>query len=270
MPKQVIMKAFLRSIATTLLFSLLFSGGLWTQTPIQPTQGNGSSDNPYQIATLENLLWVRQQTNDLGENNWSVGKYFEQTADIDLISIDNWEPIGLDASGKRFEGNYDGNGYAIRNLNINRPNDDYQGLFGRCDNSTLKNIRLENVVIRGRERVGGLAGRTAGSVQNSSVTGTVRGSREYVGGMVGQGSDASLSNRLVFIGKVEGGIIADNSGNDVGIGGIVGRASGSTSVSTAYVRGEVNGNRAGGLVGSSSGGASTFSDAYTAVEIGTS
>lgn len=67
----------------------LFAGGgaLLAQTGQAPVAGDGSSGDPYQIATLENLLWM-------AANPPSLLTYYKQTADIDLISISNWNPIG--------------------------------------------------------------------------------------------------------------------------------------------------------------------------------
>lgn len=240
----------------------LFAGGgaLLAQTGQAPVAGDGSSGDPYQIATLENLLWM-------AANPPSLLTYYKQTADIDLISISNWNPIG-GTTARHI--NYDGAGYVIRNLRIDRSTTNYQGLFGTLgSSSSIRNVRLENVNIRGQTWVGGVAGRTAGTIENTSVTGSVHASREYVGGIVGQGSSATLDNRLVFIGEVIGAITSTESGTSVGIGGIVGRASGSTSVSIAYVRGSVRGNYAGGAVGSSSTNNSTFSQIYTAVTVTT-
>ncbi|MCC5943046.1 MAG: hypothetical protein JJU37_15990 [Balneolaceae bacterium] len=252
------MTQFLQSLKViTLLLVLLFSYSIsaFAQTATAPS-GSGTSGSPYLVETLENLVWVSQNTSSWGSN-------FIQTANIDLISISNWSPIG--SSSSAFTGVYDGDGYVIRNLTINRPDTNYQGLFGNSGNAMIRNVRIENVDIRGNRWVGGLTGRITGSVENSSVTGIVRASREYVGGIVGQGTNASLDNRLVFIGDVIGAIVATDSGTSVGIGGIVGRSSGSTSLSIAYVRGSVRGNYAGGVVGSSSTANSIFSQIYSAV-----
>lgn len=55
------------------------------------------------------------------------GKYILM-ANIDLSGYSNWVPIG--SNTKPFTGQFDGNGFIIKNLTINRPSTDYQGLFG--------------------------------------------------------------------------------------------------------------------------------------------
>ena len=252
--------------------------------------GDGTCDsNPYLITERAHLVELRDKVNG-GER--FDGKCFLQTADIDLIGITNWEPIGNRASGtsegKRFSGTYDGGEHTIRNLRSVHPDRENVGLFGVVDAGEVKNLRLEGVDVHGKERVGGLIGRLEGArdggvssarVENVSVvTGppvdgverSVRAEEELVGGIVGQGSNADLTGQIVFVGTVVGGLVSDADGTSQGIGGIIGRTSGTTALSVAYVRGEVRGNNAGGLAGSSSGGASTFANMYAAVTIGTS
>jgi len=68
--------------------------------PIAPEFGDGSKDDPYQIATFENLTWIAHQVNT-ATTDWSLGLHFVQTADIDasITSIwdhgAGWTPIGF-------------------------------------------------------------------------------------------------------------------------------------------------------------------------------
>ena len=68
---------------------------------------------------------------------------------------EGFNPIG-DYSNK-FSGTFDGLGHTISDLYINRPAQNYIGLFGYINNSaTIKNIGLENLNITGQNYVGGL------------------------------------------------------------------------------------------------------------------
>ena len=68
-------------------------------------------------------------------------------ADIDLSSVENWEPIGNDST--KFTGIFDGNGHVIKNMTINRPDTNYVGLFGYTDSgSEIKNIGLNVIIIQ--------------------------------------------------------------------------------------------------------------------------
>ncbi len=77
---------------------MLLSFGLFAQNPPPPNNGNGSpgsgsSGNPYQAATLNNLYWLTQNSAD-----W--GKHYIQTANIDATATSGWDggngftPIG--------------------------------------------------------------------------------------------------------------------------------------------------------------------------------
>jgi len=87
----------------------------------QTFSGDGSSENPFQIATAEHLATLAEEVN--GGNNYTK-MHFVQTADIDLASYgENWNdgkgwiPIGH-SNDARFLGNFDGAGYKISNLFI--------------------------------------------------------------------------------------------------------------------------------------------------------
>jgi len=101
---------------------------LSAQTATLPS-GNGTSGNPYQIATLNNLYLVTQ-------NSASWDKYFQQTADIDATTTSSWDggngfsPIWNDPA--YFKGNYNGQNHKISNLFMNRISEfgTNHGLFG--------------------------------------------------------------------------------------------------------------------------------------------
>ena len=80
--------------------------------------------------------------------------------DLDLSGI-NWDPIGTGGAGdnKYFKGVFDGNGHTIKNLTINRPDEDTVGLFGSISSGAeIKNLGLTDVDVIGNDYVGGLVG----------------------------------------------------------------------------------------------------------------
>jgi len=191
-------KSLLLGIVLTFCAGLLFA-----QTAEAPSVGNGSSDNPYQIASIANLRWLSEKT-----DRWASGIYFIQTADIDASVTQGWNdgagfsPIGNNASDY-FYGNYNGNGHTISGLYINRPSSDYQGLFGYFfkellgSGAELSNLGLVDATITGTNYVGGLIGNNSGgTVSNCYTTGTVSGTGERVGGLIGhnEGWGAVVSN----------------------------------------------------------------------------
>lgn len=188
-----------------------------------------------EISTPEELDSIR---NDLS------GKY-RLVNDIDLSNYENWEPIGgLDAP---FLGSFDGNGFLISNLTINRPDTTRIGLFGESDGGEFKNIRLENVDIRGHHRVGGLVGANdRGVIANSYVTGSIQGTY-FVGGLVGLNEVGEITNSFAT------GSVTGKEENVGGVGGLIGLTSGgaitnSFAISTV-IGGDSDASRVGGLIG---------------------
>lgn len=111
--------------------------------------GNGSINNPYQIATAQQLDSVR----------YHLDSNFVLVDDIDLSEYENWEPIGgyIDVeAGDGLQGSFDGQGHTISNLKmdytITPTGDSYpEYYFGLFSDTTLspgiKNVNLENVNI---------------------------------------------------------------------------------------------------------------------------
>lgn len=132
-----------------------------------------------------------------------------QTADIDLAEIDDWTPIGNNASPSynNFRGIYNGNGYTISNLKI-RSGETNKGLFGYVtgkDSSTpavLTGIHLRNVDIDVSHNSNIFCGAIAGEASSSTVI-TFCSARGEIKTDVT--STANYENH-------SGGIIGDNSG----------------------------------------------------------
>ena len=144
--------------------------------------GGDTPETSFKISNVSELTYFASGVNS--GNNYT-GKYFELTSDIDLLSIDDWTPIG--SNTKRFEGNFDGKGFEIQNMTINRPTADYIGLFGYAgENAVVKNLGIaENCSIAGKDSTGGVIGLNYGLVDNCySINSTITGA-SYVGAVVG-------------------------------------------------------------------------------------
>jgi len=146
-----------------------------------------------------------------------------------------WQPIGT--SDDQFIGSFDGQGYEIKNLFINRPDEDSAGLFGEVgQEGVTKNIGVVNLTVIGNDYVGGLVGHSDGTVSNSYSTGSVTG-QEHVGGLVGH--NGGIVNNSYASGSVTG---------DSRVGGLVGWNQ--ATLSNSYSKCSVTGNSSvGGLVG---------------------
>lgn len=196
----------------------------------------GVSGDLLVITTKEELEDFRDEVNN--RNNYS-GKTVLLAADIDLSDVDNWTPIG--SSSFPFSGTFDGGGHAIRNLTINAPYSEFQGLFGTIANSaTVKNLGVENVDISGGSYVGGVASYVEkGKIENCYVTGVVSGG-SCVGGVVGNTSSNSTVTNCYTTCTVSG---------DSQVGGVVGWGAGG-SIENCYATGAVSGSfEVGGVVG---------------------
>ena len=146
-----------------------------------------------------------------------------------------WQPIGtVDAP---FTAAFDGQGYEISALFINRPDEDYVGLFGYVnDGGIVENLDVVKTDVTGYGSVGGLVGFNSGFVNkcysNGSVTGNAR-----VGNLVGK-------NKGTVRDSYSTGSVTGNAR----VGGLVGVNT--DTVSNSYSSGSVTGNNyAGGLVG---------------------
>ena len=187
-----------------------------------------------------------------------------------------WQPIGN--SSNRFDAIFDGNGYTISNLFIDRESARYVGLFGFTSfSSTIRNVVLLATDVRGDAYVGGLIGAMSyGQAFGNRAAGEVEGF-DYVGGLVGASFDglisASYSTAGVSGDDHVGGLVGWNGGGDIVatyatgvvsgdqyVGGLVGYQN-RGSITASYATGTVSGND---YIGGLSGGANqgTATDSY--------
>ena len=163
--------------------------------------GDGSSGSPYQISSWNHLDNARNDLTahyELINNLYSTSSGYTALASSDANDGKGWEPIGYDPNNSgtnRFTGYFNGQGYTIADLYINRPDEDNIGLFGHIgisinnQSTTIENICLENVNVTGNRGVGALVGRVTGNqatlIQYACVTlGTIKGTGA-TGGLVG-------------------------------------------------------------------------------------
>jgi hypothetical protein len=176
--------------------------------PQAPALGDGSSGNPYQIAIWQNLYWITENQEQCDD-----GLYFIQTADIDFATAEppittwdldpdmgpdpqGWTPIGQGAYD--FLGSYNGNGFTISGIYINRPSDFRIGLFGESDpGSVIENLGVIGADVTGDAYMGALIGINKGTITNCYSTGSVSSAyasnNEQVGGFSGR-NQGTISN----------------------------------------------------------------------------
>lgn len=196
-------------------------------------------------AELDNIRNNQMQT--FGEKTKWEGEYvsgldgkYIQVSDIDLSENNNFEPIGRKDS--TFRGIFDGGGHSIENITIDRPKENFIGLFGRADEAVFKNIGIKNASIKGNGAVGSLVGKQYQTeVLNTYATGDVTALNKDVGGLVGRQNESMVVNSY-SIGNVEGAGV---------VGGLIGFQRNDSRVSDSYAIGKVTGDERviGGLVG---------------------
>ena len=203
--------------------------------------GDGSEENPYQIATAAQLALLAKETNDGTGGN----AHYIQTNNISL-NRSSWDPTyEWPCIGNiydyywmyvhYFTGVYDGNGYWIDNMfqGVNDSISQLGGLFGLTKDAVIKNVTLKNSHIKSSYIAGGIIG-CAGNTQiinchisNVSVeSGTVGGGivgvagvsfLDYLYSVQGAGDcyivDCSASGSITslnhLMGYYKGGIVGD-------------------------------------------------------------
>ena len=230
------------------------TSGTWTDSGIRGTSfggGSGTAGDPYLIKNAQQLAYLAYMV-ALGHSY--SGKYFEQTANIDLSAY-YWEPIGIE--DYPFSGNYTANPFGvITNLYI-KSDYDHTGLFGYVENATISNIGISGGYIEGGYYTGGLVGEAYRSTitncyNTGNVTSTSTSSYSYVGGLVGEAYRLTITN-CYNTGNVTS---TSTSSYSSFAGGLVGAGNGITIIN-CYNTGDVSSSssdlsssHAGGLVGS--------------------
>ncbi len=202
--------------------------------------GDGTSEDPYQIG---NVTQLQNMSSDLTA-------HYVLVDDVDASGTSGWnEGNGFDPIGDsitKFTGSFDGNGYNITDLYINRPTNKV-GLFGVLD-GTVANVSLKDVNITGSSYVGGLAGEYSidvAAVVNSSVTGEVTAEFDIVGGLIGFNSYHAVVKNCYSTANVTGRI---------NVGGLIGYNADYAVVKNCYSTANVTGlTRVGGLIGRNRG-----------------
>ncbi|MBR0599197.1 S-layer homology domain-containing protein [Sinanaerobacter chloroacetimidivorans] len=228
------------------------------------TKGEGTRNDPYQIATEEQLNHIRMHVTEgafyILTKDIAITKDFVTAAPAIASGEDDWsagnfQPIGSKAIP--FKGCLDGDGHTISGLNITgtvggskgsggsgKPAASYAGLFGYVgQGGSVEDLTINSSSITGNQYTGSIAGYTEGTIKNCRLgsKGTVNGSTN-TGGIVGFSTATltSLKNQGTVTGK---------SANTGGIAGAV-NAPG-TALISCQNEGTVNGNeRTGGIVGS--------------------
>ena len=247
MKKKILSLLVTMGLAASLVPVSVFADGteVWDGSVAESfAGGKGTKDDPYQIANGSQLAYFAKRVNAEEYGEKYADTYFELTEDIDLGGKE-WTTVGetvadLIMGGHEyfvFSGNFDGNGYTIKNLTIGTETSPYSGdvcgLFG-ATSGTIEDVVLENVSINyvggnhssgyGFRMGGALVGYSMGDIVNCTVIGLdmkAGSDGSYValnsiGGLVGiQDGDTTVSHSRVS-GKIEESTKKGNVGGFVG------------------------------------------------------
>ena len=160
------------------------------------SRGSGREGDPYQIATIDQFNNIRDNSTESGGNNY-LDDHFVLKNDLDFEGyvyddpVKGWLPIGNQSAP--FTGSFNGKGFVIKNLLINRPEEEFIGLFGKIETSgNINLLGIENANISGKSSVGGITGWNTGSITHSYSTGHVTGN-EQIGGLTGNNYEGNIS-----------------------------------------------------------------------------
>ncbi len=218
--------------------------------------------NPIPISNCEELHSIR----------YDPDEYYILTNDIDCADTINWENGFSPIYG--FTGTLDGQGYSVKGLYVSRQDKNYAGLFGSLKGATLLHIHLENVTVYGNKYVGALVGAASQTkMARCSVSGDVYLKGGWCwsflcdsksGGLVGMATGGTSITESVSHARI-------HSGSRYQVGGLVGYLRGRAydepaTVQDCYADGLINGSgyKVGGLVGDVDSG--TIIDSYYAGE----
>lgn len=184
---------------------------------------------------IENYMLVRSADELANIINDLSGNYM-LAKDIQLNPSKTYSPLGGD--NKAFSGQFDGNFFSVKNINIPRTAyAQYGGLFGRTEGARIENVKVVDTNIYTRNS----------TTNNNKIHGA--------GGIAGYAEDTTFINVANVVSSdatsTQGRVLNDvgiNTGDPASaVGGLVGWAVGSTSINSSYNEATViSGN---GLVG---------------------
>ena len=224
-----------------------------------PWEGEGTEEKPYIVKNAVQLNEMQKAMN--GSNATEMaGKYFRQDANITFNkdTKNNFTPV------KSLKAHYDGNGFIISGLNIDKSGSDNDDNIAALFQEMVEGSTVKNVIVRNSTFTGNLAAAIAGtmestaSVENCHVLKDVevRSDRDYAGGVValmlslsdepgtptptvtGCSSQARVISDESIAGGVVGWVNYGKLSNSVYLGNIVTHGDGKQSYAVA---GKLNG-----------------------------
>ena len=234
-------------------------------------EGAGTESDPYRLSATRDLLAMKAA---LVKGQMT---YFKLMNDIDMSSIENWDPLNPDEPydlGIVF----DGGGHSLKNLKSKGQvySSFFGVLYGKCYNVKFVDAEIVSASNSGAGIIGGYIGtkNIPAIVSGVEASGTVtcNGKGQSVGGLGGNAREATIENCTVNV--TVSNPMGDGS-NRTATGGIVGKTIDSAvKIKNCIVRGVVeitkgiNNTYTGGIVGwqSAAGAEITGCEVYATVK----
>ncbi len=234
--------------------------------------GDGSNSYPYYLFNADQLASIGRPS--VNYSNYNLFNSYRLIADIDVSSISGglWKP--LDA----FCGHFDGNGYTISSININKNTYISQfgavheegfinnGLFSKVEvggavyNLKIKNFSASSIFNEGQTTIGAVAGINNGKIERVEVLDAkITANASFIGGVVGINQTTEI---LTPVYKIYNARLDQTSANvsfgnatTHGLAGVIGGVAGKNAGGTviySYAVGEAyieDGATFGGIIG---------------------
>ena len=253
------------------------------------TKGEGTAENPFRIYNIEQLQAIdgvapagivssvqaveAATLFGVGDEE-RLSRHYVLAKDIDATATRNWnggagfDPIGEYGdeealANRSFTGVFNGGGYSVRGLRINRPDTSGVGLFA-VHGGIVASVGVVDARIVGSRLVGGLVGYNTGSISRSWVSGSAIEGMSQVAGLVANHA-AGLIEESWFSGSLVGQSSESVDWDGRYVGGLAGE-SWAGDIRNAWSAGSVEGrSELGGFVGVQNGGLITAG--WTASEV---
>lgn len=200
--------------------------------------GSGTEEDPYQIATAEQLALMGKANDDWSQEYNKA--YYVLTADIQLNDVENyenwketppeyqWKPVG-----NSFKGSFDGDGHVISGMYVRSVKDWFGiGLFRELFTGSVSNVKIEKgylYINDSNTYAGGVIGNIVGNVKvencsvDMAVCSEVTNETDCVGGIVGWCQSGAVITGCTFHGDISyqdgcgvfGGVCGSQSIGDV-------------------------------------------------------
>ena len=202
-------------------------------------EGSGTELDPYRLSSTRDLLAMKPA---LVKGQMT---YFKLMNDIDMSSIENWEPLNpKDPYDLGIV--FDGGGHSLKNLKSKgKTYSSFFGvLYGKCHNVKFVDAEIVSASNSGAGIIGGYIGtkNIPAIVSGVEASGTVtcNGKGQSVGGLGGNAREATIENCTVNVTVSNPMGAGSNRDNRNMAGGIVGKTTGAdVKIKNCVVRGSV-------------------------------